>query len=151
MSERHIRRYFKGCTFDQQENERSRMSSELKKWIVAGCIGSVVVVAVLAFLFWFFPTYNVWQAGLSGKAALMRAEQEKQIQIEQAKAELESAKLRAEAIEIVGEASKQYPEYRTQEFIGAFGEAIKSGAIDQIIYVPTEANIPIVEAGRVSR
>lgn len=79
----------------------------------------------------------------------MRAEQEKQIQIEQARAELESAKLRAEAISVVGKASQQYPEYRLQEFIGAFGEAIQSGAIDQIIYVPTEANIPIVEAGRV--
>ncbi len=109
--------------------------------------GSFALVAVIAFLCWFVPTYGVWQAGLSGKAALMRAEQEKQIQIEQAKAELESAKLRSEAISIVGEASKKYPEYRTQEFIGAFGEAIKSGVIDQIIYVPTEANIPIVEAG----
>jgi regulator of protease activity HflC (stomatin/prohibitin superfamily) len=106
------------------------------------------LLLIVAFLFWFFPTYGVWQAGLSGKAALMRAEQEKQIQIEQAKAELESAKLRAEAIAIVGEASQKYPEYRTQEFIGAFGEAIKSGAIDQIIYVPTEANIPIVNVAR---
>lgn len=122
------------------------MSSELK-FIVGGvvCVGAIV-----AFSFWFFPTYGVWQAGLSGKAALMRAEQEKQIQIEQAKAELESAKLRAEAIAIVGEASKKFPEYRTQEFIGAFGEAIRSGEIEQIIYVPTEANIPIVEAGRAS-
>lgn len=116
---------------------------------VAICAVGIVLMATIAFGFWFFPTYGVWQAGLSGKAALMRAEQEKQIQIEQAKAELESAKLRAEAIAIVGEASKKFPEYRTQEFIGAFGEAIKSGAIDQIIYVPTEANIPIVDAGRV--
>ena len=116
-------------------------------WAISGVFG---LVAFVAFALWFFPTYGVWQAGLSGKAALMRAEQEKQIQIEQAKAELESAKLRAEAIQIVGQASKDFPEYRTQEFIGAFGEAIKSGAINQIIYVPTEANIPIVESGRVA-
>jgi regulator of protease activity HflC (stomatin/prohibitin superfamily) len=114
------------------------------------CVGTVIfVVLLMAFGFWFIPVYGVWKAGLTGKAALMRAEQEKQIQIEQAKAELESAKLRAQAIEIVGQASKDFPEYRTQEFIGAFGEAVKSGAINQIIYVPTEANIPIVEAGRV--
>ena len=121
------------------------MSEETKIGVVVGAVGT----AVIAFGMWLFPTYGVWRAGLSGKATLMFAEQEKQVQIEQAKAELESAKLRAEAIAIVGEASKQYPEYRTQEFIGAFGEAIKSGAIDQIIYVPTEANIPIVEAGRI--
>ncbi len=48
----------------------------------------------------------------------------------------------------MGEAAQKYPEYRQQEFIGAFGEALKSGTISQIIYVPTEANIPIMEAGR---
>ena len=45
--------------------------------------------------------------------------------------------------------AQKYPEYRQQEFIGAFAEAIQSGQVEQIIYVPTEANIPIVEAGRV--
>jgi len=95
-----------------------------------------------------YPHYKVWSAGMAGKASLMQAEQERKIQIEQAKAELESAKLRAEAISIVGKASKEFPEYRTQEFIGAFAEAIKSDKVEQIIYVPTEANIPIVEARR---
>ncbi|WP_312307640.1 hypothetical protein [Acinetobacter variabilis] len=47
-----------------------------------------------------------------------------------------------------GQAAKDYPEYRKQEFIGAFGEALREGRIQQIIYVPTEANIPIVEAGK---
>jgi regulator of protease activity HflC (stomatin/prohibitin superfamily) len=95
-----------------------------------------------------YPHYRVWSAGMAGKAALTQAEQERKIQIEQAKAELESAKLRAEAISIVGKASKEFPEYRIQEFIGAFAEAIKSDKVEQIIYVPTEANIPIVEARR---
>lgn len=109
-----------------------------------------VCLAMILITMWGLPQYNVWRAGLAGKALLMQAEQEKQIQIEQAKAELEAAKLRAEAIAIVGEASQQYPEYRTQEFIGAFWEAIKSGTINQIIYVPTEANIPIVNPLRQS-
>jgi len=60
---------------------------------------------------------------------------------------MEAAELRAEAIRIVGAASKEFPEYRTQEFIGAFGEAMQNGNIQKIIYVPTEANIPIIEAG----
>lgn len=76
----------------------------------------------------------------------MRAEQEKQVQIEQARAEVESAKLRAEAIEIVWEATQKFPEYRTQEFIWAFAEAMTNGEIQKVIYVPTEANIPIIEA-----
>lgn len=79
---------------------------------------------------------------------MKRAEQTKQIMIETARAEKEAAVLRAEAIAIIGAAAQDYPEYRTQEFIGAFGDALRDGAIEQIIYVPTEANIPILEAGK---
>ena len=45
-------------------------------------------------------------------------------------------------------AAKDFPEYRMQEFLGAFGEALQSDNIDKIIFVPTEANIPVTEAGR---
>jgi regulator of protease activity HflC (stomatin/prohibitin superfamily) len=117
----------------------------VEKFIV-GCV--VAVVLAIPIGMFGLPYYKVWSAGMTGKASLMQAEQERKIQIEQAKAELESAKLRADAISIVGKASKEYPEYRTQEFIGAFAEAVKSDKIEQIIYVPTEANIPIVEARR---
>lgn len=109
---------------------------------------AAVVVGVIFLAMWGIPQYKVWQQGLSGEAALRRAEQEKQILIEQAKAEVEAATLRAEAIQIVGQATQDFPEYRLQEFMGAFAEAIQNEAIHQIIYVPTEANIPILEASR---
>lgn len=113
-------------------------------------VSGLVILSIVAILLFFVgvPHYRVWTAGMAGKAALMKAEQEKKIQIEQAKAEVESARLRAQAIELVGAAAQKYPEYRTQEFIAAFGEAIKSGEVEQIVYVPTEANIPIVEVKR---
>lgn len=126
------------------------MDNDTKGSVLALGFLGVLIVGCIAFLMWLVPTYGVWRAGLVGKGSLMRAEQEKQIQIEQAKAELESAKLRAEAIQIVGKAAKDFPEYRTQEFLGAFGDALKEGTVDQIIYVPTEAGIPILESGRVS-
>ena len=126
------------------------MDNDTKGSVLALGFVGVLIFGCIAFLMWLFPTYGVWRAGLVGKGSLMRAEQEKQIQIEQAKAELESAKLRAEAIQIVGKAAKDFPEYRTQEFLGAFGDALKEGTVDQIIYVPTEAGIPILESGRVS-
>ena len=94
------------------------------------------------------PQYNVWQQGLAGEAQLNRAEQTRKILVEQAKAEKESATYKAEAIGILGKAAKEYPEYRLQEFLGAFAEALQNESIDQIIYVPTEANIPIMEAAR---
>ncbi|MGE8560343.1 MAG: hypothetical protein ACN6NJ_05285 [Acinetobacter sp.] len=105
------------------------------------------IILIVLFLFG-WPHYKVWKQGMDGQAALAEAEQSKMIQVQVAKAELESAKLRAEAIKLVGQAAKDYPEYRKQEFIGAFGEALRDGRIQQIIYVPTEANIPIVEAGK---
>jgi regulator of protease activity HflC (stomatin/prohibitin superfamily) len=94
------------------------------------------------------PKYNVWQQGLAGEAKLARASQERKILVEQAQAEKEAAGVRAEAIQIVGQAAKDFPEYRYQEFLGAFAEALNNGNIDKIIFVPTEANIPIVQMRR---
>jgi hypothetical protein len=113
----------------------------------------LIILALIIFiggLMYILPQYNVWQQGLSGKAALTKAEQTKLILIEQARAELESAKIRADAIEVMGEAAQKYPEYRLQEFMGSFATALEDGTIDQIIYVPTEANIPIMEATRIN-
>jgi len=107
-----------------------------------------IILMILILILFGWPHYKVWKQGMDGQAALAEAEQSKMIQVQVAKAELESAKLRAQAIQLVGQAAKDYPEYRKQEFIGAFGEALRDGRIQQIIYVPTEANIPIVEAGK---
>jgi regulator of protease activity HflC (stomatin/prohibitin superfamily) len=92
------------------------------------------------------PQYSVYSARLVGEATLARSNAAKKVLVAQAEAEREAATLRAEAIKIVGGAAKEFPEYRTQEFIGAFADALHSGKIAQIIYVPTEANIPIIEA-----
>ena len=64
--------------------------------------------------------------------------------ISQADAELESAQKRAAAIKIMGQTAKDFPEYRQQEFIGAFAHAIQDGKIEKMWFVPTEANIPII-------
>lgn len=106
---------------------------------------AIVILALGAFLLG-WPLYRVWEQKLAGEAALARANQQKQILVTQAQAERDSAELRAQAIEIIGEKATKYPQYRQQEFIGAFAEAMQNGAIQKIIYVPTEANIPIIEA-----
>lgn len=111
-------------------------------------LAATLVILFFVAMFWGIPQWNVWRAGLSGEAVLMRAEQTKKVMIETARAERDAATLRAEAIAIMGEAAKKYPEYRQQEFIQAFGEALREGEIQQIIYVPTEASIPIIEAGK---
>lgn len=115
-----------------------------KLFIAAVATGLLIILALMFGL----PRYSVWQQEMAGKARLAEATQSRQILIEQARAERDAAALQAEAIKIMGEAAQKYPEYRKQEFIGAFGEALKAGKINQIIYVPTEANIPILEASR---
>lgn len=115
---------------------------------------AVVVLGIIGV----YQPFKVWAAGytvqkeqLVGEAEFVRAEQNRRILVEQARAEKDAATLRAEAIEIVGQAAKDFPEYRYQEFLGAFGEALQSDAIDKIVFIPTEANIPITEAGRTAR
>lgn len=109
----------------------------------------IVLMSTAAASLWAIPTYKVWQQEMSGKARLAEASQSRKILVEQANAELEAAAVRAEAIGLVGKAAQLYPEYRQQEFMAAMGEALNNGEIEQMIYVPTEANIPITEASRI--
>lgn len=129
--------------------------SDFIEYTLAPIVWIVLTICFIAGLFYATPKYFVWTSSIAieklenqGKQKLAKAEQERQILIAQAQAEKDSASLRAEAIEIVGQAAKDFPEYRHQEFLGAFAEALKEGAINQIIYVPTEANIPVMEAGK---
>lgn len=111
-------------------------------------IGIVLVGSLIGGVMWGIPQYNVYSKDMSGRAVLAYAENERKAMIAQASAERDSAQLRADAIEIIGEAAQMYPEYRQQEFIGAFANCLEKGCASQIIYVPTEANIPITEAGK---
>ncbi len=112
-------------------------------------VGAVFFVLLVAGAFMYgIPKYNVWRAGQAGEALLLKATSEKQIVIQKAQAELEAAESLAKTIALVGQAAKEFPEYRQQQFLDAFGEALQEGTINQIIYVPTEGNIPLLEAGK---
>ncbi len=101
------------------------------------------------------PRYNVWQKGLAGQARLAEAEQSRKIAIEEAKAIKESAGFKAEAEVIrargVADANKIIaaglggPEgYLRYLWIDSLGQK----AAGRVIYVPTEAGLPILEAGK---
>ena len=126
---------------------------ESKKIFTIGAWTLLGIITAIALLFASsasYRHYSVWSMEMQGKANLAKATQDRQIQVEQAKSEKEAAKHIAEAIKTVGAAAQKYPEYRNQVYIQAFSEALTSGKIDQIIYVPTEAGIPILEASRVA-
>ena len=118
-------------------------------------IGAILLV-VIACMFG-LPKYNVWTSKIAietatneGKASLAKAEEDRQIAIAEAQADLEVQKLKslaeverakgmAEAIEIEnGKLTPLYIKYlwvRTNE--NSKGDKI---------YIPTEAQIPIMEA-----
>lgn len=101
------------------------------------------------------PVYGVWQQGLAGQAELKRAEQNRQIKIQEAMAAQESAKyladaeiLRAQGVaqanKIIGDSLKNNESYLRYLWINSLeGDKQKT-----VVYVPTEANLPILEAGR---
>jgi regulator of protease activity HflC (stomatin/prohibitin superfamily) len=115
------------------------------------------ILAIIAISMAVLPPYFVWSAGLKGKAELRRAEQNKQVLIEQARAEYESAKFKAdaeierakgvaEANQIIGESLKNNEMYLRYLWV----QGLQEGG-NAVIYVPTEANLPILEAGRLSQ
>lgn len=111
-----------------------------------------LLIVVGAFVAW--PQYNVYSQRLAGEARLREAESSRQIAVEEAKAKLEAATMLAqaeversrgiaEANKIVGESLKGNHEYLVWLWID------KLDAKDsQVIYIPTEAGIPILEASR---
>ena len=101
------------------------------------------------------PKYNVWQQGLAGEAELMRAQQNRKIKVQEAEAIKDSAKMLAEAEVlraggvaqanvIIGNSLKGNESYLRYLWINGVTEKEHP----TIIYVPTEANLPILEAGR---
>lgn len=114
----------------------------------------VLVLVGLAAAMFVFPQWNVWRAEMQGKAALAQAENERKVVIEEAKARLESSRFYAEAeverAKGVAEANRIIadglggPEgYLRYLWIQKLGENKQD-----VIYIPTEAGIPILEAGR---
>ena len=65
----------------------------VSKMIKAALVIAVCVVAVCFLI----PYYNVWQQEMSGRAELAKAEQNRKIKIEEARANLEAEKLNAQA------------------------------------------------------
>lgn len=99
------------------------------------------------------PRYRIYKQDLQGQANLRQQEWEKKILVEQAKAEKESAILKAEA-EIerakgVAEANKIIADsLRGNEAYLRYLWIDKISGENQVIYVPTEAGLPILEAGQ---
>lgn len=121
---------------------------ETEKFVVL-LLAILLVIGIVAGMV-YIPKYKVYSKELSGKAQLKEAEWNRQIVIEEAKALKESAELKKEAeiirAEGIAEANKIIGSSITAEYIRyKFIEGLNDGNTE-VIYVPTEANLPILEA-----
>jgi regulator of protease activity HflC (stomatin/prohibitin superfamily) len=103
---------------------------------------------------WGIPVYNVWAAHKSGQADLARAQNEQMIQVAEAEGRVKAAEankkaaiIEAEAVakqvEVIGANLQKHDLYLKWQWIRMMEE--REG---ETIYVPTEANLPILEAAR---
>ncbi len=101
------------------------------------------------------PQYEVYEQRMKGEAALSRSMAERKVQIQEAEgkkeaatylaeAEVERAKGVAKANTIIGDSLKNNESYLRWLYI----EGMKEKTGQEIIYIPTEAGLPILEAGR---
>ncbi len=128
--------------------------TELMGWLIFGIITFVVIVSIIWGLCALGKVYGVWAAHKSGMADLARAQNEQMIQVSQAQGRLKAAQLNmdaeiidasavAKSVEIIGRALHDNAGYLQWQWI----HMMKSNP-GSTIYVPTEANLPILEAGK---
>jgi len=133
---------------------RERGNAQVGLWIALGSITFVLLVTVaLAGC----PRYNVWEREMAGKAELKQADWNRKIAVREAEAKEESASLPAraevarakgvvEANAIIGKSLEGNESYLRYLWI----QGLHDGS-SEIIYVATEANLPILEATRSNR
>lgn len=130
------------------------MSSEQKykitrNWIIGiSAVIALVIVTCMAGC----PQYNRYTKEQSGKAELQKAESSKKVAIEEAKANLAAEELNAQAevARAKGAAAAINIEggKLTDEYIKYLWVRQQKPGAGQVIYVPTEAGLPILEAGK---
>ena len=124
-------------------------------FVVKGiAVAIALVIGVAALGMWGCPKYKVYEQRLSGEAKLREAEWSRKIEIEAAKAKLESAKLHKESEIVRAEGVSQANSIISDGLGGPEGylrylwiQGLQDGS-SEVIYVPTEAGLPILEAGK---
>ena len=134
-------------------NNNINVTPDLIKKVIWGIAVILVVVISMAFI---RPWYNVWSQEMEGKAEFAKAEQNRKIKIEEARANLEAEKLNAQA-EIerakgVAEAIKIENGSITPTYIQYLWVRQQSDLSNKtVIYIPTETNLPLLESTRMNQ
>lgn len=125
-------------------------------WTVWFWIGAAIIV--LGVILWGlvgYPRWRVWAQQKQGEADLQQAHKEQQIQVSKAQGRVDAAELNKKAavveaeavslqIESIGEKLTKHDLYLKWQWIKMMEERPDAS----VIYVPTEAGLPILEANR---
>lgn len=128
--------------------EAKRLTAKIFKWVA---ICSIIVIVVIVGLMVGLPSYNVYNQKKQGQAILAHAQSSREVAVAEAKAKMESAALLAQADTIRAHGIARSNQIIGQSLTDAYLHWFWIDNIDKsnnVIYVPTEANMPIMEAGR---
>lgn len=131
------------------------MTDENWKVIKAAISAMIVLfVCIWAYMSFASPCLHVWQQSKLGEAELARAESNRQIATCEAQAKKESAKALADAEVIRAEGVAKANKIIGDSLTGNEGylrylwiQGLQTNQM-QVVYVPTEANLPILETTR---
>jgi len=121
-------------------------------------ISGAVVLAVLFWVLFGYPHWRVWASHQRGLADLMVAKNEQQIQIAKAQSRLDAATLNKRAavieaqavglqIQEIGAQLTGHDLYLKWQWI----KMMEEHSNESVIYVPTEAGLPVLEAMRLQK
>lgn len=143
------------ATYSSMENKKAKAIRDARRnRLIAIAVVVLLVIGTLIVALVVLPRYNIYRREMSGKAQLAEAEWNRQIAVKEAQAKADSAVLLAEAEiaraegvaeanRIIGDSLKGNPEYLWYLWIDGLNDGT-----GETIYVPTEANLPVLEASR---
>ncbi len=131
------------------------MNGETKAAVGFGTFVVLSLTGLIVLTMWGCPKYKVYEQRLDGEALLAHAHAARQVQIQDAQSKLEAAKSLAqaeversrgvaEANKIIGDSLKNNESYLRYLYI----DGLKEKDNLTTIYIPTEAGLPILEAGK---
>lgn len=126
--------------------------------LIGGMLGVLVLGIIMMFIL-IPPLIGPWMAEKKGEAEYRRAEQNRQIKIQEAKARNEAAQYLAQAEVTKAEGVSKANDIMAKSLGGPGGylrwkyiEMLEETGQNSntIVYIPTEAAMPVLEAGRIS-
>lgn len=131
------------------------MEPKTKSFLTVGGGTFMAVSAIITLAMWGCPKYDVYSSRQAGMAQLAHAQFSREVAVAEAKAKMEAADLlasadvsrakgAAQANKIIGDSLKNNEAYLRYLWI----QNLENSKEHQVIYVPTEAGIPILEAGK---